>query len=51
MTSSDLIDTALALQIQKSGQMIREKLSALIDTVRRKAVEHRDTVMVGRSHD
>lgn len=50
MTSSDLIDTALALQIQKSGQMIREKLSALIDTVSRKAVEHRDTVMVGRSH-
>ncbi len=50
MTSSDLIDTALALQIQKSGQLIREKLSTLIDTVRRKAVEHRDTVMVGRSH-
>lgn len=50
MTSSDLIDTALALQIQQAGQLIREKLATLIDTVKTRAVEHRDTVMVGRSH-
>ncbi len=50
MTSSDLIDTALSLQIQESGALIQEKLAALIATVREKAVAHRDTVMVGRSH-
>lgn len=50
MTSSDLIDTALALQIQQAGQLIREKLAALIETVKVRAIEHRDTVMVGRSH-
>lgn len=50
MTSSDLIDTALALQIQKAGGLITEKLAVLIETVKAKAVQHRDTVMVGRSH-
>ena len=50
MTSSDLIDTALALQIQTAGKLITEKLAILIDTVKAKAVLHRDTVMVGRSH-
>jgi adenylosuccinate lyase len=50
MTSSDLIDTALSLQIQKAGHLIQDKLAGLIETVREKAIEHRDTVMVGRSH-
>jgi adenylosuccinate lyase len=50
MTSSDLIDTALALQVQNAGTLIMAKLSSLIETVRDKALEHRDTVMVGRSH-
>lgn len=50
MTSSDLIDTALSLQIQQAGMLIQEKLAALITTVRDKAIEHRATVMVGRSH-
>jgi adenylosuccinate lyase len=50
MTSSDLIDTALSLHIQKAGKLILEKLRAAIDTVHDRAVEHRDTVMVGRSH-
>lgn len=50
MTSSDLVDTALAIQIQASGQLILEKLSRLIETVKSRSVEHRDTVMVGRSH-
>jgi adenylosuccinate lyase len=50
MTSSDLIDTALALQIQNAGRMILDKLDVVIETVKTKAVEHRDTVMVGRSH-
>lgn len=50
MTSSDLIDTALSLQIQEAGVLIKEKLATLIETVREQALAHRDTVMVGRSH-
>ncbi|WP_373532489.1 adenylosuccinate lyase [Vampirovibrio sp.] len=50
MTSSDLLDTALSLQIQEAGALVQQKLSTLIDTVRAKALAHRDTVMVGRSH-
>lgn len=50
MTSSDLIDTALALQIQTAGALIQEKLKALKETIQRRAFEHRHTVMVGRSH-
>lgn len=50
MTSSDLIDTALALQLQNAGQLIREKLETLIQTVATRAKEHQHTVMVGRSH-
>ncbi len=50
MTSSDLIDTALSVQVQQAGKLIVEKLETLIDTVRERALEHQNTVMVGRSH-
>jgi len=50
MTSSDLLDTALALQIKEAGVILRAALVDLLDTVEAKALEHRDTVMIGRSH-
>jgi adenylosuccinate lyase len=50
MTSSDLLDTAFALQITKAGTVLRAALVKLLDTVEAKAKEHRDTVMIGRSH-
>ena len=50
MTSSDLLDTAFALQIRDAGVVLRASLVALLDAVERRAVEHRDTVMMGRSH-
>ncbi|MDX2084619.1 MAG: adenylosuccinate lyase [Candidatus Melainabacteria bacterium] len=50
MTSSDLIDTALALQIQQSGELLLAALDTLRATVFARAQEHRNTVMVGRSH-
>jgi adenylosuccinate lyase len=50
MTSSDLIDTALALQIRNAGRLISDKLREVIETVKARALQHRDTVMVGRSH-
>ncbi|MBI3178412.1 MAG: adenylosuccinate lyase [Deltaproteobacteria bacterium] len=50
MTSSDLLDTAFALQVREAGTVLRAALVALLDAVEAKAVEHRDTVMMGRSH-
>lgn len=50
MTSSDLIDTALSLQLQRAGQLLLDKLDALRETVYLRALEHRHTVMMGRSH-
>ena len=50
MTSSDLLDTALALQIKEAGVILRASLIELLDSVQAKAVEHKDTVMIGRSH-
>ncbi len=50
MTSSDLIDTALALQIAKAGELLQQKLAALKQTLWKRAEEHRHTVTVGRSH-
>lgn len=50
MTSSDLLDTALALQIKEAGQILRDSLVELLDAVELKAQEHQDTIMIGRSH-
>ena len=50
MTSSDVLDTALSLQIVASHQLILTHVENLIQVIRYKAQEHRDTVMIGRSH-
>lgn len=50
MTSSDLLDTALALQMVASLDVIMAQLEALIQAIRYRAQEHRDTMMIGRSH-
>ncbi len=50
LTSSDLIDTAMALQIQQAGKLILDKLDTLRNTVRDRAFEHKHTAMIGRSH-
>ncbi len=50
MTSSDVIDTAFALQIQKASQIIEKDLDNVIETIRNKAIEHKETVCIGRSH-
>jgi len=50
MTSSDVIDTAFALQIQDSGNIIKEDLDAVIEFMRELARKHKDTVCIGRSH-
>lgn len=50
MTSSDVIDTAFALQIQDSGKIIKADLTKTIQTLKNLAKAHKDTVCIGRSH-
>ena len=50
MTSSDMLDTALSLQMVESLKVIMSHVENLIQAIRYKAQEHRDTVMIGRSH-
>lgn len=50
LTSSDVIDTAFALQIQDSGKIILEDLNKTITSLKNLAREHKTTVCIGRSH-
>ena len=50
MTSSDVIDTAHALQMQASTDLLLNDVSALLQVVRGRADEHRRTPMIGRTH-
>ncbi len=50
MTSSDVIDTAFALQIQDSGKIILSDLEKTIVTLKNLANIHRNTLCIGRSH-
>ena len=50
MTSSDVIDTAFALQIQDSAKIILKDLETVIETLKILADKHRDTICIGRSH-
>jgi adenylosuccinate lyase len=50
LTSSDVIDTALALQMRQAGEMLAKELEALEAAILSKAREHKHTVEVGRSH-
>ena len=50
MTSSDVIDTAFALQIQDSGKIILKDLDETIQSLKDLAKKHKDTICIGRSH-
>ncbi len=50
LTSSDVLDTALALQLVASLDVILTRLEDLIAAIRFQAQQHRNTVMIGRSH-
>ena len=50
LTSSDVIDTAFALQISDSAKYINTELNNLIDTIKKLAFRHKNTVCMGRSH-
>ena len=50
LTSSDVLDTALALQMRDACDIILTRLDALSAAVKAKAMEHRRTPMIGRTH-
>jgi adenylosuccinate lyase len=50
MTSSDLLDTALSLQLVASLDLIMKELENCIQAIRYQAQQHRNTIMIGRSH-
>ncbi len=50
MTSSDVLDTGLALAMVQSGKILIEGQAALTQALKARALEHRDTVCVGRTH-
>ncbi|MDP2036387.1 MAG: adenylosuccinate lyase [Ignavibacteria bacterium] len=50
MTSSDVLDTALAYQIKCAGEILLKDLVALKDALKKRALEHKRTICVGRSH-
>jgi adenylosuccinate lyase len=50
LTSSDVLDTAQAIQMREACDLILKDLAAAMDAVRRRAEEHRRTPMIGRTH-
>lgn len=50
MTSSDLLDTANALLMREAGKILLEDLQQLRQVLKTKAIEHKDTTCIGRSH-
>jgi len=50
MTSSDVLDTCLAVQLTRSSDLLIADLDRLLAVLKRRAVEHKNTICVGRSH-
>jgi adenylosuccinate lyase len=50
LTSSDVLDTALSLQLQAAGRLLLDELERALAVVIARAEEHRDTLTIGRTH-
>lgn len=50
LTSSDVLDTALSLQLVEASDILLEKMNKLEAVLRQRALEHKDTLMMGRTH-
>ena len=50
MTSSDVLDTALAVQLVQSADLLLDDVDTLLDVLKRRAIEHKLTPTIGRSH-
>jgi len=50
MTSSDVLDTALAVQLKQAAELLIKDIDALLEVIKRRAFEHKRTPTIGRSH-
>ena len=50
MTSSDVLDTCLSVQLVRATDILLADIDALLAALKKRAFEHKDTVMIGRSH-
>jgi adenylosuccinate lyase len=50
LTSSDILDTAFALQMKEALELVIKDLDALMEVVKERALQYKNTVMIGRSH-
>ncbi len=50
MTSSDVIDTAFSVQLTQAADILLEDLDALLAALKRRSLEHKNTLCIGRSH-
>jgi adenylosuccinate lyase len=50
LTSSDILDTSFALQLREAADLIMEDIKGLREVLKKRAYEHKDTPMMGRSH-
>ena len=50
MTSSDVLDTTLSIQLKKSNQILLRGIDELLLALKNRALEHKETLTIGRSH-
>ncbi len=50
MTSSDVLDTTLNVQLTRAADILITDMEGLLDALKRRALEHKDTIRIGRSH-
>ncbi len=50
LTSSDVLDTCLSVQLRQASEIILSDLEGLLEVLKRRALEHKRTPMIGRSH-
>ena len=50
MTSSDILDTTLSVQLKNAADILLTDIDALLAALKRRAYEHKDTITIGRSH-
>jgi len=50
LTSSDIMDTALSLQLMEAADLLAQDIAELAAALRQRAIEHKQTIMMGRTH-
>ena len=50
LTSTDVVDTALSYVLKQANEILAKDLERFIDILKHKAIDHKDTVMMGRTH-